>query len=120
MPTLSCCTFCSQPYTYEFPLKEVILSALPICDEFVLVNGDDIVRDLSYDEESWRDKYSDLVDDKDDLPHICGYFAGECDFFITTNRRLTRMVIKGQVNFITPKELLKKLKLESIDTRYEI
>jgi predicted nucleic acid-binding protein len=65
-------------------------------------------------------KFEDLVDDKDDLPHICGYFAGNCDYFVTTNRRLTRMTIKDQVNFITPKQLLKKLKLETINTKNEI
>ena len=45
MPTLSICTFCSNPISYEFPLKELILSALPICDEFILINGDNIERD---------------------------------------------------------------------------
>ena len=35
---------------------------------------------------------SDLVDDKDDLPHICAYIAGNCDYFVTTNRRLTKML----------------------------
>ena len=66
------------------------------------------------------DKFVDLVDDKDDLPHICSYFAGNCDYFVTTNRRLTQMKIKSQVNFITPKKFVEKFKLKSIDTKNEI
>ena len=65
-------------------------------------------------------KFIDLVDDKDDLPHICSYFAGKCDYFVTTNLRLTQMKIKSQVNFITPKKLVEKFKLKSIDTKNEI
>jgi predicted nucleic acid-binding protein len=63
------------------------------------------------------EKFVDFVDDKDDLPHICSYFAGECDYFVTTNRRLTQMKIKSQVNFISPKKFVEKLKLKSIDTQ---
>jgi predicted nucleic acid-binding protein len=66
------------------------------------------------------EKFVDLVDDKDDLPHICSYFAGNCDYFVTTNRRLTQMKIKSQVNFITPKKFVEKFKLKSIDTKNEI
>ena len=66
------------------------------------------------------EKFVDLVDDRDDLPHICGYFAGNCDHFVTTNRRLTKMKIKSQVNFISPKRFVEKLKLASIDTKNEI
>jgi predicted nucleic acid-binding protein len=66
------------------------------------------------------DKYISLVEDKDDLPHICGYIAGNCDLFVTTNRRLSQMKIRKQVNFITPKKFLEKLKLDSIDTKNEI
>lgn len=67
-----------------------------------------------------REKYVDLVDDNDDVPHICSYFAGNCDYFVTANRRLTQMRIKNQVNFITPKKFVEKLKLKSIDTKNEI
>ena len=66
------------------------------------------------------EKFVDLVDDKDDLPHIHSYFAGNCDYFVTTNRRLTQMKIKSQVNFITPKKFVEKFKLKSIDTKNEI
>jgi len=67
-----------------------------------------------------REKYVDLVDDNDDVPHICSYFAENCDYFVTANRRLTQMRIKNQVNFITPKKFVEKLKLKSIDTKNEI
>lgn len=65
-------------------------------------------------------KFEKLVDDKDDLPHICGYFAGDCDYFITTNRRLTKQKIGEKVNFITPKKFVEKLGQKSIDTNNEI
>jgi hypothetical protein len=65
-------------------------------------------------------KYVDLVDDKDDLPHICSYFAGKCDYFITTNRRLTQMKIRNKVNFISPKKFIEKLNLKPIYTKYDI
>lgn len=39
-PSLSICTFCSEPASKEFPFEEVILSALPIADEIIVVNGD--------------------------------------------------------------------------------
>ena len=65
-------------------------------------------------------KYVDLVDDKDDLPHICSYFAGNCEYFVTTNRRLAQMKIKNQVNFITPKKFVEILELRSIETKNEI
>jgi len=66
------------------------------------------------------EKFVDLVDDRDDLPHICSYFAGNCDHFVTTNRRLTQMKINSQVNFISPKKFVEKLKLDSIDIKNEI
>ncbi|MFW9874165.1 MAG: PIN domain-containing protein [Candidatus Thorarchaeota archaeon] len=66
------------------------------------------------------DKYIDLVDDKDDLPHICSYFAGNCDYFVTANRRLTQMKIKSKVNFVSPKKFIEKLNLKSIDTKNDI
>ena len=65
-------------------------------------------------------KFGDLVDDKDDLPHIYSYFVGNCDYFVTTNRRLTQMKIKDNVNFITPKRFVEKMNLNSIDTKNEI
>jgi hypothetical protein len=63
------------------------------------------------------EKFVDLVDDKDDLPHICSYFAGNCDDFVTTNRRLTQMKIKSSVNFISPKKFVEKLNFKSINTK---
>ena len=65
-------------------------------------------------------KFVDLVDDQDDLPHICSYFSGNCDYFVTTNRRLIQMKIKTFVNFISPKRFIEKFKLKSIDTKNEI
>ncbi len=65
-------------------------------------------------------RYQDLITDIDDLPHICSYFYCECDYFVTTNRRLTQMKIRNKVNFITPKKFVEKLKLNSIDTQNEI
>ncbi|MEW5759150.1 MAG: hypothetical protein AB1779_00105 [Candidatus Thermoplasmatota archaeon] len=56
-------------------------------------------------------KYKDLIDDKNDIPHICSYFAGNCDFFITTNRKLTQMKIKDYVNFKSPEEFVSTLNL---------
>jgi hypothetical protein len=67
-----------------------------------------------------NEKFIDLVDDKDDLPHICSYFAGNCDYFVTTNRRLTQMKIKSKVNFISPKKFIEKLNLKSINTKNQI
>jgi predicted nucleic acid-binding protein len=63
------------------------------------------------------DSYHELVDDEDDLPHINAYFALKCDFFITTNRRLTQMKIKKKVNFMSPKDFLTKLGLEALDKK---
>ena len=59
------------------------------------------------------------ITDIDDLPHICSYLSCNCDYFVTTNRRLTQMKIKSQVNFISPKKFVEKLKLKSIDTKNE-
>ena len=57
MSTLSVCTFCSDPITQEFPFKEVVLSALPIADEIVIINGDNIlVDDYLMAEELGEDK----------------------------------------------------------------
>ena len=65
-------------------------------------------------------KYKNKITDLDDLPHICSYFVGKCDFFITVNRRLTQMEIKEKVNFITPKRFVEKLGLNSFNTQKEI
>jgi len=54
-------------------------------------------------------KWKDLVDDPDDIPHICSYFAGDCDCFVTTNRKLTRMKIGSHVAFQSPEEFVKTL-----------
>jgi predicted nucleic acid-binding protein len=60
--------------------------------------------------------YKDLVGDVDDLPHICCYFANNCDFFITANRRLTKQKIGKKVNFANPRQFIEHLGLESYDT----
>ena len=65
-------------------------------------------------------KYKNKITDLDDLPHVCSYFVGKCDFFITVNRRLTQMEIKEEVNFITPKRFVEKLGLNSLNTQKEI
>jgi len=65
-------------------------------------------------------RYQDLITDIDDLPHICSYFYSKCDYFVTTNRRLTQMKIRNKVNFITPRKFVEKLNLKSIDTKNEI
>lgn len=64
--------------------------------------------------------YDDLITDKDDLPHVCCYFAGTCDYFVTTNRRLTRQKIGEKVNFINPKKFVVVLGLKPVDTVNEI
>ena len=66
------------------------------------------------------DKYHSLVGDKDDLPHICSYIIGNCDYFITVNRKLTQDKIKEKVIFITPKKFVEKLGLKSLNTVDEI
>ena len=35
-------------------------------------------------------EYDELVFDKSDLPHICAYFFGNCEYFLTNNRKLTQ------------------------------
>ena len=50
-------------------------------------------------------KYDPLVSDKDDLPHICSYFVGNCDWFVTTNRKLTQQKIEKKGKFYNPKEI---------------
>ena len=57
------------------------------------------------------------VKDIDDLPHICSYFAGSCDYFITTNRKLTQEAVRKIVDFKNPKEFLEDvLQLKGIET----
>jgi len=66
-------------------------------------------------------KFERKVTDKSDLPHICAYIAGECDFFITNNRRLSMQEIKDDVNFISPKAFVEKvLRIKSIETEQGI
>jgi hypothetical protein len=58
-----------------------------------------------------------LVEDEEDLPHICAYFTSGCEYFVTTNRRLTKMKVKEKVNFISPKKFVERvLGLKGLDT----
>ena len=58
-----------------------------------------------------------VVKDIDDLPHICSYVAGNCDYFITTNRKLTQETVRKIINFKNPKMFLEDvLHKKSIDT----
>jgi len=67
---------------------------------------------------SLGDKYRNYVDDEDDLPHICAYFASGAERFVTTNRRLTKMKVKEFVNFASPKEFAEGvLGMKSLDTQ---
>lgn len=66
-------------------------------------------------------EWAKKVADKSDLPHVCAYFAGECDYFVTSNRRLTQQEIRKFVNFVSPKAFIEKvLGLKSYDTPKEI
>ncbi len=60
--------------------------------------------------------YSDLITDMDDVPHIHAYLARECDYFVTTDRRLLEMEINEKVNFKSPKSFLQILGVEWYDT----
>ena len=63
------------------------------------------------------DKWKSFVADIDDLPHICSYFAGEVEYFVTANRRLTEMKIKEHVNFMSAKKFIEEVcGLDGIDT----
>jgi len=42
----------------------------------------------------YKKQYADLVTNIDDLTHIYAYFETECDYFVTTNRRLTQMKMR--------------------------
>ena len=79
------------------------------------MQGLNIVRKEEID--SIGDMYRELVDDVDDIPHINAYFASKCSYFVTTNRRLTRMKIKKKVNFISPRDFLTELGLEVLDNK---
>jgi predicted nucleic acid-binding protein len=67
--------------------------------------------------DDFSEMYHELVDDEDDLPHINAYFASDCNYFVTSNRRLAQMKIKKKVNFISPKDFLIELGLEVIDKK---
>jgi predicted nucleic acid-binding protein len=67
-----------------------------------------------------KDKYRDLVDDEDDLPHVNSYLISKCDYFVTTNRRLTQMKIKNKINFISPKKFLIELDIKPLESKDEI
>jgi len=67
------------------------------------------------------DEWKSFVADVDDLPHICSYFAGEAEYFVTSNRRLTEMKIKEHVNFMSAKKFIENVcGLYGIDTVNEI
>ena len=80
--------------------------------EFLLTVPNNEIVD-KYTWSMYMDRYRDLVADMDDIPHICSYFAGECDHFVTLNRRLTRMKIKKIVSFCSPDEFLLRLEERS-------
>lgn len=50
----------------------------------------------------------DLVEDKDDIPHICSYLCADADYFITEDDRLVKMEICRLVNFISAKDFKRK------------
>lgn len=63
------------------------------------------------------DDWKSFIADIDDIPHICSYFAGEAEYFVTANRRLTQMKIKEHVNFMSAKEFIENVcGLDGIDT----
>jgi predicted nucleic acid-binding protein len=63
------------------------------------------------------DRLKDRVTDVDDLPHICSYMAGNCDYFITTNRKLTQDAVNQSINFKNPREFVEEiLHLDGIET----
>jgi predicted nucleic acid-binding protein len=64
--------------------------------------------------------YQDHIKDVDDIPHICSYFANNCEIFVTTNRRLTQMIIGDIVCFMSPKEFLSYLGKKTMKTENDI
>ena len=61
--------------------------------------------------------YANLVSDIDDLPHICACMLLKCDFFVTTNRKLTQMKAKDKIQFVSPKRFVELLGLPSLNTQ---
>ena len=79
----------------------------------------EIVYDLEWN--LFMGEWGGFVTDVDDIPHICSYFAGESEYFVTVNRRLTQMKIKDYVNFISPKRFIEDVcLLDGIETNREI
>ena len=69
----------------------------------------------------YKKQYVNLVTDIDDQTYIYAYFETECDYFVTTNRRLTQMKMREFVNFKSPKEFVEKvLGMEGFDTKDEL
>jgi predicted nucleic acid-binding protein len=116
IPVVSFHTFQEVSHNLKFRKSKDIASWMRI---FIWsINGLTVIQKKEIDK--LVKKFEKLVDDKDDLPHICGYFASNCDYFITTNRRLTKQKIGEKVNFITPKKFIEELGQNSIDTINEI
>ena len=77
--------------------------------KLVVVTEEEIASSLS--------RYDEYVRDKADLPHICAYFAANCRYFVTSDRRLTKMEIGKLVNFRSPREFVEEaLKARPYDT----
>ena len=58
------------------------------------------------------------IKDRDDLPHVIAYLVLECDYFVTTNRKLTQMEMPEHVVFVTPKFVEDMLNVKGVDTYY--
>lgn len=71
-------------------------------------------------EKQWKRHVEDLeplVDDPDDLPHLCACIEAASDVFVTTNRRLAQMRVGERVPFRTPAEFVAtELGLEALET----
>ena len=61
-----------------------------------------------YEWSLYLDDVKDLVEDVDDIPHICSYICADADYFITKDDRLAKMEISQLVNFISAKEFKEK------------
>jgi len=55
------------------------------------------------------DDIKDLIEDNDDIPHICSYLSSNSDCFVTINRKLAQMKVSKIVNFLTPDDMKKKI-----------
>lgn len=66
-----------------------------------------------------QEKYSKLVSDKYDLPHITTCLMEKCNCFVTLNRKLTKMKAKNKIKFISPKQFIEELGLPSLNTKDE-